>query len=265
MEQIKKFLRDKGFALALAACLAAAAAAGVWAVRTVRDELKNSLEELETPQTGRDETLPGIDETLDGMWNEQEDEAWQQPQTNVANSVADVPQKAPIAPPSGAAPSSGASSGSGFVHEPSALRTDSGDASSSAAPACALPVAGRMLNAYSGDELVYNKTLGDWRTHNGVDYACEQGAAVSAPAAGEVSETGTDGSWGGIVCIKDTEGRLWRLCGVSSTVVKKGDAVTVGQALGKAGSIGCECAEESHIHLEVLQEDTYLDPAKLLG
>ena len=39
MEQIRKFLRDKGFALALLACLVAAAAAGVWAVRTVRDEL----------------------------------------------------------------------------------------------------------------------------------------------------------------------------------------------------------------------------------
>ena len=39
MEQIKKFLRSRGFTLALLACLVAAAAAGVWAVRTVRDEL----------------------------------------------------------------------------------------------------------------------------------------------------------------------------------------------------------------------------------
>ena len=32
MEQIRKFLQGKGFALVLAACLLAAAAAGVWAV-----------------------------------------------------------------------------------------------------------------------------------------------------------------------------------------------------------------------------------------
>ena len=38
MEQIKKFLRDKGFALALLACLVAAGAAGVWAVRAARDD-----------------------------------------------------------------------------------------------------------------------------------------------------------------------------------------------------------------------------------
>ena len=46
MEQLKRFLRDKGFALALLACLVAAAAAGVWAVRTVRDELKENLDGL---------------------------------------------------------------------------------------------------------------------------------------------------------------------------------------------------------------------------
>lgn len=51
MEQIRKFLRDKGFALALLACLVAAAAAGVWAVRTVRDELDKNLSGLKTPDS----------------------------------------------------------------------------------------------------------------------------------------------------------------------------------------------------------------------
>lgn len=265
MEQIKRFLRDKGFALALIACLAAAAAAGVWAVRTVRDELKNSLDELTTPDTEQTEILPGIDETLDGMWNEMEENEWQQPDTNVANSVPDVPKTAaPSAPSTGAGESSAVRSGSGSVSEPSALRTESGSGSASSAPVSTQPVAGKILNGYSGDELVYNKTLGDWRTHNGVDYSCEQGAQVSAPAAGEVTAVGTDGSWGGTICIQDSEGRLWRLCGVSNAQVKAGETVTVGQPLGKAGSISCECAEESHIHLEVLQNEKYLDPLKLL-
>ena len=62
MEQIRKFLRDKGFALALLACLVAAAAAGVWAVRTVRDELKKSYDDLTTPQ---EEPAPEPQLTLD--------------------------------------------------------------------------------------------------------------------------------------------------------------------------------------------------------
>ena len=44
--------------------------------------------------------------------------------------------------------------------------------------------------------------------------------------------------------------------------MKEGDIVAAGQTLGKVGSVGCECAEEDHIHLEVKQGDTYLDPAK---
>lgn len=49
MEQFRKFLRDKAFALVLTACLLAAAAAGVWAVRTVRNELKQDLDAVRSP------------------------------------------------------------------------------------------------------------------------------------------------------------------------------------------------------------------------
>lgn len=260
MEQIKRFLREKGFALAMIACLLAAAGAGVWAVRTVRDELKKSLDELTVPGTGGEEILPGMDELRNGA----EDVEWEQPETNVATSMANVPQSDSQPVHDGAQGSSGQGSGSGSVSEPSALRTESGSASGSAAPASTQPVAGRMLNAYSGDELVYNKTLQDWRTHNGVDYACEAGAEVSAPTAGEVTAVGAEGNWGSVIRIRDDSGRIWRLCGVNSPEVSLGDKVTVGQLLGKAGSIGCECAEESHIHLEVMEGESYLDPAKLI-
>ena len=124
---------------------------------------------------------------------------------------------------------------------------------------------GRVLNAFSGDELVYNKTLGDWRTHNGVDYACAQGGTVAAPAAGKVTAAGPEGNWGTVVSIEDASGRIWRVCGVANPAVKAGDTVTAGQKLGTAGTVGCECAEESHIHLEVKQGESYLDPAKFIG
>ena len=245
MEQIKKFLHGKGFALVLAACLLAAAAAGVWAVRTVRDELRQNLTDLTNPSSTARQTIPEPEPDPDvGL---EEEELWLDlPDTaeQAANSVAGVPQ--PV--PGSSSASSGAASGSGSVHEPSALRTDSAPAASSAAPASTQPFSGRVLNAYSGDELVYSKTLGDWRTHNGVDYACAEGSAVSAPCSGKVTETGTDGRWSS---------------GVNSPAVKPGDTVTAGQKLGTVGTISCECAEEAHIHLEVLQNGQYLDPAKI--
>lgn len=251
MEQIKKFLRSRGFTLALLACLVAAAAAGVWAVRTVRDELKKSYDDLTTPQ---EEPAPEPQLTLDP----QEDDVWQQPVTDAAESAANVPK------PASSASSSGAQSGSGLVHEPSALQGASSPASSSAAPASTQPVSGRVLNAYSGDELVYSSTLGDWRTHNGVDYAADRGAEVTAPAAGKVVETGTDDKWGPVVAIEDASGRIWRVCGTTDAKVKKGDTVSAGQTIGKVGSVSCECAEESHIHLEVMEGEKYLDPIKAM-
>ena len=254
MEQIKKFLHGKGFALLLTASLLAAAAAGVWAVRALRAELQKSLDGLNAPGTTQ-QTTPETEPD----WDAQEDTTWQQPVTDAAESAANVPK------PASSASSSGAQSGSGLVHEPSALQGASSPASSSAAPASTQPVSGRILNAYSGDELVYSSTLGDWRTHNGVDYACAQDAQVCAPAAGKVTAVDTDGRWGSVVCIEDSAGHLWRVCGTADPTVQTGDEVSVGQILGRAGSIPNECAEETHIHLEVLQGEQYLDPAKLLN
>ena len=252
MEQIKKFLHGKGFALLLTASLLAAAAAGVWAVRALRAELQKSLEGLDTPGTTQ-QTTPETEPD----WDAQEDTTWQQPVTDAAESAANVPK------PASSASSSGAQSGSGLVHEPSALQGASSPASSSAAPASTQPVSGRVLNAYSGDELVYSSTLGDWRTHNGVDYACTQGTAVAAPVAGKVVSAGAEGNWGTVVVLEDAAGRSWRLCGVADPDVKAGDTVTAGQKIGTVGTVGCECAEESHIHVEVKQGEAYLDPAKL--
>ena len=48
-----------------------------------------------------------------------------------------------------------------------------------------------------------------------------------------------------------------------TALAKPGDTVTAGQKLGTVGTISCECAEEAHIHLEVLQNGQYLDPAKI--
>ena len=262
MEQIRKFLRDKGFALALLACLVAAAAAGVWAVRTVRDELDKNLSGLKTPDSTS--TAPGIDEGLSTTTPQEDETTWEWPTEPAANSVSNVPKAASSASRSASSASSAPQAGSGSVREPSALQGASSPASSSAAPASTQPVSGRVLNGYSGDELVYNKTLGDWRTHNGIDYAAAKGEKVSAPAAGKVTLAGADGSWGPTVAIEDASGRLWRISGVADLKVKAGDTVTAGQVLGTVGSVSCECAEDSHIHLEVKQGEKYLDPAKVM-
>ena len=74
----------------------------------------------------------------------------------------------------------------------------------------------------------------------------------------------THDKWGPVVAIEDASGRVWRVCGTTDAKVKKGDTVSAGQTIGKVGSVSCECAEESHIHLEVMEGEKYLDPSKAM-
>ena len=177
MEHIRNFLRGKGFVLALLACVAAAAAAGVWAVRTIRDQMAEDLGERPSQSITGEETFPGIDE---GGAPATEEQLWEQQAAGAAQSVADVPESSSSGEPSGAP------SGSGSVSEPSELQTGSPAASASAGSGYTRPVSGQVLAVWSGDDLVYNETLGDWRTHNGVDYACKAGEDVLAPVSGTV-------------------------------------------------------------------------------
>ena len=123
MEHIRNFLRGKGFVLALLACVAAAAAVGVWAVRTVRDQMAEDLGQSSSQGITGEETYPGLDTEID---QDTEEQLWEQESASVAQSVADVPES------SSSGASSGASSGSGSVSEPSALQTESPTASISA-------------------------------------------------------------------------------------------------------------------------------------
>lgn len=263
MERIRNFLRDNGFALALAVCVLAAAATGLWAVRTIRAELDRQLHgstRQQTTQPARQE--PTAEQETEGI-------TWQQQTEPAAGAAKDIPKPTPAPAPrsAGSAPSSsaGASSGSGSVSEPLVLQAESASGADAVGSACAPPVPGQILAAYSGDELVFNKTMGDWRTHNGTDYACAEGDAVTAPTAGTVRTVGTDANWGAVIELEDAEGRCWRLCGVASPKVKEGETVEAGAKLGKAAAVACESALGTHIHMEVKSGESWLDPAEVLN
>ena len=119
---------------------------------------------------------------------------------------------------------------------------------------------GKVLAPYSGDELVYNATLGDWRTHNGVDVAAAAGEKVPAVRAGRVTLVDADALWGGVVEVCDAEGRVWRYCGVDGSCVV-GDAVAAGDVLGTAGAISAEADLDGHVHLECLEDrSSWVEP-----
>lgn len=127
-----------------------------------------------------------------------------------------------------------------------------------------LPVNGKIFAAFSGDELVYNRTLDDWRTHNGVDISAAPGDAVKAGADGTVATVYEDGMQGTVVVINHN-GFTARYCGLAkATYVKEGEKVTQGQTIGTVGEVAMEVLEESHIHLEIEKNGKTVNPDTVL-
>lgn len=236
MNHIKQFFREKGLYLFCLAMVFAATAAGILALRTV---VSNVADLTRT----RKEAL-------------QNDSAWTQPDTAIDKPAQDVPK--PTTTPAA-------------TEKPSATPAP---AASQAPKATAAPPAqtvtkpgiwdAKPLAAFSGNELVYSATLGDWRTHNGADYAAPAGESVTAAKAGKVVSVSEDALWGGVVEVEDANGVTWRYCGVADPAVKAGDSVTAAAALGTAGSIPAETSGDAHIHLECVKGGAYLDPEGLM-
>ncbi len=273
MNRILSFVREKAFVLILLGSVIAAAGTGIWAMNTVQ----KSLDDVTTPEDTTLEEFEGF-EALEGdtIWDE--DAAIVTDEMNGEIAMDEVEEEAseeavvlePGNPSDGSpAPeepseSSTDSSGSSLLSEllePSASSTQQED---TVTPSFVLPVSGAMVQAFSGDELVYSETLGDWRTHNGTDYAAYLGEEVIAPVSGEIISVYTDGNWGGVVELQDAEGNVWRFCGVENCPLQVGEAVSVPMVIGYIGIISAESGMDTHLHLEILVDGAYQDPADYL-
>lgn len=124
------------------------------------------------------------------------------------------------------------------------------------------PLTGKVINGFSNDELVKNKTMNDWRVHNGVDIVAPQGAQVKAIADGEVVRVYFDSMMGQCVEIEHQNNLSSVYCGLNKNVnVKEGEIVEAGKIIGAVGdtAIG-ETALGPHLHLEMFENGSKIDP-----
>ena len=232
MNHIKQFFKEKGLYLFCLAMVFAATAAGILALRSIVGNVAD-LTRI------RKEAL-------------QDDSVWTQPDAAIDKPAEDVPK--PTQTPAAAEKPAATA-------VPEAAQAPAADAPPAARPGIwdAKPQA-----AFSGNELVYSETLGDWRTHNGADYAAPAGQSVCPAKAGKVTSVTEDALWGNVVEVEDANGITWRYCGLTAPAVKAGDSVTIAATLGKAGAIPAETSGENHLHLECIKDGAYLDPEGLL-
>ena len=152
---------------------------------------------------------------------------------------------------------------------PSASPSPSPSASPSASPTVLVftwPVNGAVISPHSVEALAYDSTMGDWRTHAGVDIAAAIGTEVIATAAGTVSAIYEDALYGTTIIIdhgKDITSMYSNLAAVPT--VKVGAKVSTGTVIGTVGATAAaESQLASHLHFGLFKYDVAVDPLDYL-
>ena len=128
------------------------------------------------------------------------------------------------------------------------------------------PVQGAVLREYSMETLALDPTMGDWRTHGGLDIAAAQGVKVLSISAGVVEQIYSDGLMGTTVVVNHGGGLQSWYCNLDEDLaVGTGDSVEIGGELGRVGSTAlAEVGVDSHVHLETILNGQPVDPRDYL-
>ena len=128
------------------------------------------------------------------------------------------------------------------------------------------PTNGPVQTEYCADVLCFNATTQDWRTHEAIDLACQEGERVLAAAEGTVTAVYDDTSYGTTVVIAHDGGYTTRYANLAQLpTVSAGTRVKAGDVIGTVGRTAMlECAQEPHLHFAVTYGGMSMDPADFL-
>ena len=107
------------------------------------------------------------------------------------------------------------------------------------------PLNGEVVTVFSVDQLMYNETLADWRTHDGIDISAVQGTTVVINHDGGYQTT-----------YSNLQAR---------PNVEAGETVSAGQIIGAVGrTAAAESAQGPHLHFSVTKDGSPVDPNEYL-
>lgn len=110
----------------------------------------------------------------------------------------------------------------------------------------------------SGFGMRVHPLSGAARLHAGVDLGAAAGTPIAAASAGMVVAAGPVGGYGNTVDLRHADGTLTRYAHQSRILVRRGQQVAAGQAIGLVGSTGT--ATGPHLHFEVRTASGPIDP-----
>lgn len=127
------------------------------------------------------------------------------------------------------------------------------------------PCGGFVTKEFSLEVPVYSATMGDYRTHAGIDISADKGTQVYACIGGVVTEIYDDDLLGKTVCMKNADGYIIKYSNLLPDLhagVEVGAVLETGSLIGGVGDTAIsEYVEASHLHLEMLdQSGEYVNP-----
>lgn len=132
-------------------------------------------------------------------------------------------------------------------------------------PSFILPMNTEIQKDFSTETPVFSKTMGDYRTHSGIDFAGTPGAEIFSIGNGVVTRVLADTMWGYIIEI-DHGDLTARYIGLDqSSAVGIGDNVQAGQKIGTLAEIPVEKDDGTHLHFEVIKDGKAVEPFAALG
>ncbi|MBQ2062753.1 MAG: peptidoglycan DD-metalloendopeptidase family protein [Oscillospiraceae bacterium] len=221
----------KGGYIALAMCMVLA---GVVTLATMKSTKAPQIKEPEQTQT------PAVQQPQENR----------KPVTPVIQpeEIQDLPRPAQVIPPAEEKPEP--------VQSPQEL-----------VPQVVSPLDGTTVTVFSMTELMYDETMADWRTHNGVDIQAGEGDAVKTAAAGTVQMVNDDELMGTTVVIAHAGGYTTQYSSLQkSPPVAEGQEVRAGEIIGYVGSTAAaESSMGPHLHFAVSRNGEIIDPREYVG
>ena len=134
-------------------------------------------------------------------------------------------------------------------------------------PQVVSPLDGTTVTVFSMTELLYDTTMADWRTHDGIDVQAEEGAAVKTAAGGTVQSVTDDELMGTTVVIDHEGGYSTRYSSLQEDVpVTAGQQVVAGEVIGRVGTTSAaESQMGPHLHFSVSRDGAVIDPRDYVG
>ena len=134
-------------------------------------------------------------------------------------------------------------------------------------PQVVSPLDGTTVTVFSMTELLYDTTMADWRTHDGIDVQAEEGAAVKTAAGGTVQSVTNDELMGTTVVIDHEGGYSTRYSSLQQDVpVTAGQQVVAGEVIGRVGTTSAaESQMGPHLHFSVSRDGAVIDPRDYVG